>query len=230
MWNLALASLMAALCVILYWLWTGTALIPEKPAKDVGLGLSLPLYLSGPNSVGWWAMFITMLAMLSAFMSLVFGYFFFWTVRTDFPPKPALGPGLFWPVVAAGLLLVAWALTVMARRWNRLDNGLGFYAGLWLAVAAAAAGAAALVAGPWSTGLDPTSHVYPATVWILVIWSAAQVGIGIIMQLYCIARRLGGRMTARHDIDITNVALYWHFTALTAVVTIAVIAGFPLAA
>ncbi|HEU5463503.1 MAG TPA: cytochrome ubiquinol oxidase subunit I, partial [Candidatus Binatia bacterium] len=135
-----------------------------------------------------------------------------------------------WPVVAAGLLLVAWALTVMARRWNRLDNGLGFYAGLWLAVAAAAAGGAALVAGPWSTGLDPTSHVYPATVWILVIWSAAQVSIGIIMQLYCIARRLGGRMTARHDIDITNVALYWHFTALTAVVTIAVIAGFPLAA
>jgi cytochrome c oxidase subunit I+III len=37
-------------------------------------------------------------------------------------------------------------------------------------------------------------------------------------------------MTARYDIDITNVALYWHFTAFTAVVTIAVIAGFPLVA
>jgi cytochrome c oxidase subunit I+III len=48
------------------------------------------------------------------------------------------------------------------------------------------------------------------------------------MLLYCVARRLAGRMTARHDIDITNVALYWHFTGLTAVVTVAVIAGFPL--
>ena len=50
------------------------------------------------------------------------------------------------------------------------------------------------------------------------------------MQLYCVARRLAGRMTARYDIDITNVALYWHFTAITVVVTVAVIAGFPLVA
>jgi cytochrome c oxidase subunit I+III len=28
--------------------------------------------------------------------------------------------------------------------------------------------------------------------------------------------------------DIVNVALYWHFAALTAVITVAVIAGFPL--
>ena len=37
------------------------------------------------------------------------------------------------------------------------------------------------------------------------------------MQLYCVARRMAGRMTARYDIDIHNVALYWHFTAFTAV-------------
>jgi len=48
------------------------------------------------------------------------------------------------------------------------------------------------------------------------------------MQLYCIARRMAGRMTACYNGDITNVALYWHFTALTSVVTVAVIAGFPL--
>jgi cytochrome c oxidase subunit I+III len=50
------------------------------------------------------------------------------------------------------------------------------------------------------------------------------------MQLYCLARRLAGRMTARYDIDITNVTLYWHFTAIMVVVTVAVIAGFPLVA
>ena len=48
------------------------------------------------------------------------------------------------------------------------------------------------------------------------------------MLVYCIARRSAGRMTARYDIDISNVALYWHFTALTAAITVAVIAGFPL--
>jgi cytochrome c oxidase subunit I+III len=228
-WWPALLSLAVALCVIIYWLWTGTALIPEKEKKDVGLGLTLPLYMSGPESVGWWAMFITMLAMLSAFMSLVFGYFFFWTVRTDFPPKPAPGPGVFWPGLAAALLLGAWLLTLLAHRWNRDDRAFGFYAAVLLAGGLAIAGAAALIAAPWFTGLDPTTHVYPATVWILVIWTATQVFVGVIMQLYCLARRIAGRMTARYDSDISNVALYWHFTALTAAITIAVIAGFPLA-
>jgi cytochrome c oxidase subunit I+III len=227
-WGLALLSLVAACGMIIYWLWTGTAMIPEKPEKNVGLGLTLPLYESGPNSVGWWAMFITMLAVLTAFISLVFGYFFFWTVREDFPPRPTPGPGVFWPVAAATLLLGAWGLTVLARRWNRNNNTVGFYIGLLLAVALAIASIAALAAGPWLTGLDPTNHVYPATVWILVSWTAVQVVAGVIMQLYCMARRLAGRMTARYDIDITNVTLYWHFTMFTAAVTVAVIAGFPL--
>jgi cytochrome c oxidase subunit I+III len=229
-WGPAVASLGVATGVIMYWLWTGTAMIPEKEEKDVGLGLTLPLYVSGPQSVGWWAMFITMLAILTAFICLVFGYFFYWTVRSDFPPDPTPGPGVFWPGVAAGLLLGAWALTLLARRWNRMDNAAGFYAGLLAAVVFAVAGGGALLAGPWLSGLDPTQHVYPATVWILAVWAAAQVGVGVLMQLYCVARRLAGRMTARYDIDINNVALYWHFTAFTAVVTIAVIAGFPLVA
>jgi cytochrome c oxidase subunit I+III len=94
----------------------------------------------------------------------------------------------------------------------------------------AVAGGGALLAGPWVTGLNPQSHVYAATVWLLVIWTALHVAIGVIMQLYCVARRIAGRMTARYDMEITNVTLYWHFTAFTAVVTVAVIAGFPLVA
>ena len=104
LWWLALASALSlALGVICYWLWTGTAAIPEKPEKDVGLGLKLPLYVSGPASVGWWAMFITMLADLTAFVCLVFGYFFYWTIHEDFPPDAAQGPGVFWPCLARWL-------------------------------------------------------------------------------------------------------------------------------
>jgi cytochrome c oxidase subunit I+III len=47
------------------------------------------------------------------------------------------------------------------------------------------------------------------------------------MQLYCVARRWRGRLTADHDIDIVNVTLYWHFVAVTVAMTVAVVAGFP---
>ena len=173
-------------------------------------------------------MFITMLADLTAFISLIFGYFFYWTIHEDFPPANATGPGLFWPCLAAGLLLGSWGLTMLVRRWNTADRSGAFYVGLLTACALAVAGGAAMLAGPWLTGMDPTTHVYPAIVWLLAIWTALHAGVGLIMQLYCLARRLAGRMTAEHDIDIRNVVLFWHFAAVTVVITVAVIAGFPL--
>jgi cytochrome c oxidase subunit I+III len=230
LWWPAAASGVLALGAILVWLWKGTARIPEKEEKDVGLGLTLPIYASGPQSVGWWAMFITMLGSSTAYACLVFGYFFYWTIHDDFPPDPNPGPGVLWPAAAAALLLGSWGLTLLARRWNRGDRAALFYAGTLAAAVLAVAGGSALVAGPWLTGLDPASHAYPAIVWVMVIWTVLHVALGLIMQLYCVARRLAGRMTARHDIDISNVALYWHFAALMAVVTVAVIAGFPLVA
>jgi cytochrome c oxidase subunit I+III len=48
------------------------------------------------------------------------------------------------------------------------------------------------------------------------------------MVVYTLARRIAGRMTAAHDIDIQNVTLFWHFVALTTGITVGVIAGFPL--
>jgi cytochrome c oxidase subunit I+III len=228
LWWPAVASLALTVFVAGYWLWTGTAHVPEKAEKDAGLGLKLPLYVSGPTSVGWWAMFIMMLADMTAFVCLVFGYFFFWTIHESFPPAGVDGPGVLWPAVAAGLVLCAWALTLLARRWNRRDFAPGFYAALLGAVGAAALGGAALIAGPVFTGLDPTRHAYQATVWLLVAWTVLHLGVGAIMLLYCGLRRLAGRMTGRFDIDICNVALYWHFALLTVLITTLVIAGFPL--
>ena len=218
-----------AIAVILWWLWTGTAVIPEKPSKDVGRGLVLPIYRSGSQSVGWWAMFITMIGDMAAFASLVFGYFFFWTVHDDFPPAADAGPGVLWPSLALVLGIGAWGATLLARRLNARPGGGAFHAALGCGVLLAIGSALALLAGPRAFAMEPSSHVYPATVWLLSGWAVVHLLAGVVMQLYCLARRARGRMTPDHDIDIRNVALYWHFAAITVVVTVAVLAGFPLA-
>jgi cytochrome c oxidase subunit I+III len=167
---------------------------------------------------------------LTAFASLVFAYFFFWTIHEDFPPVPSPGPGPLWPVVGGGLVAAAWALTLAARRLNRRDLAAGFYMAMGVATLLSAVGGVTLLAGPYLAAMDPKAHVYQATVWLLLIWSAGHVVLGILMNAYCVARRLAGRMTAEYDIEIANVALYWHFATLTTVVTVAVVAGFPLVA
>jgi cytochrome c oxidase subunit I+III len=226
----ALASGLAALFIFLWWLWTGTGLIPEKAEKHAGLGIMLPLYASGPASSGWWAMFITMIGDATAFAGLIFGYFFFWTVHADFPPEPLpgqAGPGIYWPMVALALLLAGWALTIAARETNAC--GKIWLARVALAVAAAANGVGGLagLAGPWFSGLDPTRHVYPAIVWVLVIWMATHALLGVIMQLFVLARSLAGRMTPVYDGDVRNITVYEHFLALSALITFLVIGFFP---
>jgi cytochrome c oxidase subunit I+III len=127
------------------------------------------------------------------------------------------------------LLLGSWALTLLARRWNRQDRAAACGTVLGTAIVCALAGGGAMLAGPWFTGLNPKEHVYSAIVWLLAIWVALHAVTGVIMQAYCLAGRVAGRLSARHDIDIWNVSLFWHFTAVTTVITVAVIAGFPLA-
>jgi cytochrome c oxidase subunit I+III len=219
-------SAVFSLIAIVIWLWTGTGEIPEKDTKAVGRGVTLPLYASGRHSAGWWAMGITMIAIFSAFISLVFGYFFYWTLRENFIPADARDHAL-WAVIALVATLAAWASTVLARKWNAADRAAAFYAGSAFGVVTAIAGGAALLAHPYFSDFDPTHGVYPAVVWLLAIWSALHLAIGAIMQLYCMARRFAGRMTATYDMDIVNVVLYWHFTMLTAAITLAINAGIP---
>ena len=89
------------------------------------------------------------------------------------------------------------------------------------------AGSAASLAGPWQHAMEPTAHVYPAIVWILIIWALAHAAVGVVMQIYCLARSLAGRLTQAHDMELHNVVLYWHFMAITAVITFAVVGLFP---
>ena len=178
------------------------------------------------HSVGWWAMFITMVGDGTAFASLVFGYFFYWTIHPDFTAGQA-GPGWLWPMIAIALFVVAWAAMLTARLFNARGSTAAMRASIAAAFALTITASAAAFAGPWLHAMQPTAHVYPAIVWILVIWVLAHAAVGIIMQLYCLARSLAGRLTQEHDMDLHNVVLYWHFLAITAAITFAVIGLFP---
>jgi cytochrome c oxidase subunit 1/cytochrome c oxidase subunit I+III len=221
----ALLSGALAICCIIRWLWTATAQVPEADSKDVGLGLRLPTYAAGPASVGWWAMWITMLGDATAFASLVFGFFFYWTASSDFPPEGALHPDAGIVALAALGFVITWASTIGARWLNRRGQVGAARAGLILAPLAAAGAAAALVGSVLH--LDPESHVYPAILWALAVWIAVHSGAGIIMQLYCLAGSLFGKLTPRHDADIWNVSLFWHFVTISALVTCAVVGLMP---
>ncbi|NJC33935.1 cytochrome c oxidase subunit I+III [Sphingomonas jejuensis] len=228
----ALVGAVATLGFVVAWLWTGTGEIPEKPEKPIGHGITLPLYISGSSSPGWWAMFITMMADATAFSGLVFGYFFYWTIHPEFPPSgPGLnGPGLFWPMVALGLAAAGWAATIGAREVNARGGTGAARLLLAIGIVASMAGIAAGLAGPWTSDLVPEQHVYPAIVWTLAIWTSAHSGVAAIMQSYTLARSVTGRLTPTYDAELRNISVYMHFMLLTAAVTYLTIGLFPVLA
>lgn len=214
-----------AVACILYWLWTSTARPPEADSKDVGLGLRLPTYASGPASAGWWAMWITMLGDATAFASVIFGFFFYWTARPDFPPEGAAHAEPLLVAIAAAAMVASWGLTLWARGANRRGSVSLARGALVAAPLLAGIGGVALIGSVWM--LEPTTHVYPAILWALAIWVVVHTGVGVIMQGYCLAGSIFGKMTPRYDADIWNVSLFWHFHVLSAVVACAVMGLAP---
>ena len=214
-----------AVACILYWLWTSTARPPEADSKDVGLGLRLPTYASGPASAGWWAMWITMLGDATAFASVIFGFFFYWTARPDFPPEGAAHAEPLLVAIAAAAMAASWGVTLWARGANRRGSVSLARGALVAAPLLAGIGGVALIGSVWA--LEPTTHVYPAILWALAIWVVVHTGVGVIMQGYCLAGSIFGKMTPRYDADIWNVSLFWHFHVLSAVVACAVMGLAP---
>lgn len=225
-WIMTVIFAVVTLAAILIWLWMGTSEIPAQNLRDIGLGKKLPLYVSGPSSVGWWAMFITMAGDGTAFASLMFGYFFYWTIHPDFTAGLA-GPGIRWPLAAAALFAAAWLTMVLARHANAKDQlwlaRLSLFGSILLTLAACVAG----LTGPYQHDMQPTAHVYPAIVWIITLWTILHGLVAVIMQLYCLAKSFAGRLTARYDADLRNVVLYWHFLIITALTSFGVLGLFP---
>jgi cytochrome c oxidase subunit I+III len=174
-------------------------------------------------------MFITMMADLTAFGGLMFGYFFYWTIHAQFPPNgPGLdGPGVTWPMIALASMLAGWGLTIVARELNARGHVQLTRAALASGMLATAAGGAAALIGPWVHGLDPVLHVYPAIVWTIAIWMAVHAAVGLTMQAYVIVRSGAGRLTATHDGDLRNITVYQHFLAFSALVAFVTLAWFP---
>ncbi len=228
LWTAALLCGAAFLATVLWWLWTGTGGVPAAPERDCGRGLILPLYASGNGSVGWWAMFITMIGDTTAFAGLIFAYAFFWTVHPAFPPPEAVPPGVWTTAAGAMFLIAAWLLMAVAQRANTEGRARLARWALALVSLPAAAGVAVLAHAARVADLDPTRHAYDATVWVLILWLAAHVAVGVIMPIYCLARLWAGCMDTRHDAELRNSMLYWNFLLTQSLVTVALIGLFPL--
>ncbi|HEU4630045.1 MAG TPA: cytochrome c oxidase subunit I [Gemmatimonadaceae bacterium] len=217
----------AATAAILSWLWSMDRALPREPA-DAGRGTVLPLYSAGSSSVGWWGMAVCLISDAAVVASFMFAYLFLWTARPAlWPPAWAPLPGFIEPAAIAAATVGAWLLFELAERRNRRDHRLA--TALCLVASALFAGGALVMGWRWldGAGLSATGHSYGAAVWLLLGYIALHLAMGIAMALWCLARLALGMIDSWRCLTLRICLLWWRFTVPAAVLTVALVAGFP---
>ncbi len=227
----ALIAGIFAVAMIIRWLWSSDP-GPNHPPVDIGGGILLPVYRTGPLSHSWWAMVVLILVSASVFACFVFSYFFLWTMAPQvWPSGPDALPYADYPLTAAVLLVlsstgIAWASQALKRAGK--DTGhWPMRLGLAFALLALIGALAAEFYGHWQSGLRAPENSYAAMVYTLIASQGLFAATLAIMGLYTLARSFAGRLDAQRRATFDSTMLLWHYTVVQGLLTLGMIHLFP---
>jgi len=222
-----------ALVSTIWWLWT-TDTETDQSHVDIGGGVTLPTYQSGPSSHAWWAMIVLLLVLGTIFACLLFSYLYLWTLNPGAWPPPGARPPPGWiPIMNAGLYAAgALVIAIAARRLPERGGTRGRWP-LSLLIAAATiliVSAATLeIVAHRDAGLDPRAHSYGAVVFTIAAVQGLCVAVAAIMGLYTVARTLCGMIDRTRRVTFESTMLFWHYTAAQGLVGLAIVHLVPRA-
>jgi cytochrome c oxidase subunit I+III len=226
----AVACGVFALVMIFRWLWESDP-GPSHAPVDIGGGIRLPVYVTGPASHSWWAMVILIMVAGTIFGSLLFAYLFLWTVSPEMWPAGAENlSAIAWPLASAVLLLASSGCIAYASRRLRSVSARGqLPIRLAIPIAIALLGAALWLdfQGQWQTGLRPDRSAYGAVVYAILGLQALFVASMATMGLYTVARSVSGMLDAQRRATFDNTMLLWHYTVAQGLIGLALVHSFP---
>jgi cytochrome c oxidase subunit I+III len=217
-----------AVAMLICWLWS-TDPGPNHPPVDIGGGIKLPVYVIGPMSHSWWATVVLLLVSGTMFASLIFSYYFLWTVSPDVWPE-ASGqalPGFGWPLASAVLLaLSSAAIAYGSRALESAAPSRGQWpvrVAILLALPLLVGALGVEIYGQWQAGLRPTESGYGAVVYMVSAIQGLFVATLLVMGPYTIARSVCGLLDAQRRATFDNTMLMWHYTVGQGLVGLALV-------
>src|SRR3546814_346263 len=176
-YGFAWVSGVLAVVATLRWLWEADRPVAEKQV-DIGAGIMVPTYVTGPSSHGWWAMIILLVVLAMIFIMALFSLAFLWTNQPDFwsPPPPLTAA---FPIVALGALSLLCAIGARALLRHRVSWAIGL---LFMATAATAGALWLDFAGWRAAGLAPPESGPGAVIFALHAFQAGPGGTGPLVR------------------------------------------------
>nr|WP_313428516.1 cbb3-type cytochrome c oxidase subunit I [Brevundimonas diminuta] len=222
----AVVSGVLAIYCIMRWCWFLDAPHTRK-TTDIGAGVRVPNYVSGPASHGWWAMVIVLMVGGMVCLLAGFSYVFLWSRRPDLWQAPPETASMM--LHLGGLALGGLCAAAAPRVLRRTGKGAETLATVLLVISAIGAATAIglELQAWWTAGLKPDVTSQGAAVFALLGWSATFAGIGMLMGLYILLRRAFRRLSAERPSTIDLIGLFMTYTAVQAVIVVLLIRLFP---
>ncbi|UVW30501.1 cytochrome c oxidase subunit I [Massilia sp. H6] len=224
---LAAIGAAATLGALLVWAWQNGSR-QELGDVDEGRHGLLPVHYRLSLTPGWWGTLFALLADGTLFISLIFAYFFLWTVSAQWPPAAYREIGLGLPSAAFAVLLLAGLAACLAEasvREARSGRAQVLYA------TAAISGVLFVVLQVWTlqgSGLSAKAHAYGALVHTISGFQFVHVVIAVVMALFALLRVRHGYLHPTRPGEGKVVSLFWKYTMLQWLLGFATIHVFPL--
>jgi len=224
-WPSVISGILAVYCV-LQWCW-----LLDRPLEasevDIGAGVMVPTYVTGPSSPGWWAMVITLIVGGMVFAMSLFSYVFLWSRNLDAWAPPPSDQALWKALAAAaGAALLAW-LSVRLLKMRRPRAPA-------VSAIAMASAAALILVGFWTDltswrghGLAASAHAQGAIVYALLSWQGVFAAVCALMGLYALLRWLAGHLSAGRLATFEVIGLFVAYSAAQGAITAALPRLFP---
>jgi cytochrome c oxidase subunit I+III len=226
---LSLISGVLAIAGVIVWMWSSDP-APAEP-KDIGGGITLPTYVSGPTSHSWWAMVILLLVAGSLYLAFVFSYLYLWTVAPHVWPSQTSTPlpDITWVYITGAVLVSSSACMLLASRGLARSRMRRIsFAALVIASALCLCGALALeLSGQWTSGVHPQANSHNAMVYLASFLQLQLIAALMVMALFVLARLVAGRLDAIHRVTFDNTAVLWHYTVGQGLFSLLLLHGFP---
>jgi cytochrome c oxidase subunit I+III len=227
----AIACGIIAILACLVWVWE----LDHGPGQgrvDIGGGMKLPTYMTGPSSHSWWAMVVLMLVAGSLYVAYLFSYLYLWTVSPEVWAQGApLLPPVEWPTMSAILMVAGVISFAGAGRVLPIPGSIDWRVPVLIfGGAACLLGATAIeILGHWQSGLRPTASAYAAMVYMASALTGQLVFAVVIMTGFAIARYFTGRLDRERRVTFENTALLNYYTAGQGLLGLLIVHGFPRA-
>ncbi|MGR2739817.1 cytochrome c oxidase subunit I [Billgrantia sp. Q4P2] len=203
------ATLVAAV-FLLRWSWENGAHPQAAPDSTVAPGQP-PLHSRTMNGPGVWTMSVSHLANGSLYLSLLFGWFYLWTVAPEWQ-MPETSPLSMPMMVGAGIALTlgtAWLAKLVRRLRRRNDAGLG--GGMYLAAGLGTLQSVLLGLTIWQAGLAPTETAHDATLLVALLYVLIHALLGGLLCLLQGLRVGYGFVSAEAPLEPLVVLRLWYY-------------------